>query len=252
MSSVFGFSTEASTGGGDFLPVVKYDSRAGRLFRIDRENDGTGWAKSEADITRSFKAVVDCANLETGYIEFLPAAAPVMSLVTIGNPLPPKPTPDARHGVRAMLKLSSECAGDKPRIREIAGNAKVFLQGFEALYLDYQAGKAANPDKLPIVELADTVPVKSGSGDKTSTNYKPVFKIVGWAARGDLVFVPKNAGGNGPAPGQTGHAGHAAQNSNVQGAPSSAPSTGSTLAAPPAAAPAPAPVPAPADEEDFG
>ena len=35
MSNVFGFSTEPSAGG-DFTPIIKYDARAGRIFRVDR------------------------------------------------------------------------------------------------------------------------------------------------------------------------------------------------------------------------
>lgn len=189
-SSVFGFSTSPSEGG-EFLPVVKLDSRSGRVFRIDRENIGGEWVKSEVDITKTFKAVCDLENLQTGWIDFQTGGAPVFALAQVGEPLPAKPTPNAKNGVRFMLKLSKDCGGDKP-IRELASSAKAFLGGVEKLYLDYQAGAKDNPGKLPIVILEDTVPVKTGSGDKSSTNYAPVFKITGWAPRGDLVFQPKN------------------------------------------------------------
>ena len=53
------------------------------------------------------------------------------------------------------------------------------------------AGKAANPGKLPVLTVEKIVPVKTGSGARSSTNYHPTFKLSGWAPRGDLVFVPK-------------------------------------------------------------
>ena len=198
MSSVFGFSTEAPAGG-DFMPIVKFDSRAGRVFRVDRENVGGAWATEPHDITRAFKAVMDLENLETGWMDFNTGGAPVFALARIGNPLPGKPTPTAKNGVRVILKLSKDCGGDKP-IRELSSSAKAFLQGMEELYIAYEKDKAANEGKLPVVVLEDTVPIKSGSGDKVSTNYRPVFRIAGWAPRGDLVWAPKNAAPLAPMP----------------------------------------------------
>lgn len=241
MSSIFGFSTESS-GGGDFIPVVKFDSRSGRAFRVDRENDGSGWVTTQVDITKNFKCVMDLENLETGWVHFPAGSAPIFSMVPLGEPLPPKPTPDAKNGVRVMLKLSSAVGGDKP-IREIAGNAKAFLAGIESLYIAYKEQAPANPGKLPIVVLEDTVPITSGSGDKKSTNYSPVFKITGWAPRGDLVFQPKNGGTGVP----TLAAAAAAVASDARQAP---PSTGSTrVEAPKAKAPEPAMAD---DDSDFG
>ena len=42
-----------------------------------------------------------------------------------------------------------------------------------------------------MIVLEKTTPIKSGSGERQSTNYQPTFKIVSWAPRGDLVFEPK-------------------------------------------------------------
>jgi hypothetical protein len=89
-----------------------------------------------------------------------------------------------------MLKLSKDCAGETSRVRELAGTSKAFLSGVEALYKDYLENKAANPGKLPIVVLEKIAAIKTG-GTKTSTNFHPTFRIIGWASRGDLTFVPK-------------------------------------------------------------
>lgn len=189
--SVFGFSTEPSSGG-DFIPIVKYDARAGRLFRIDRIDTGSGFENSPVDITSSFKAIVDFENIEVGWIDFPVGSAPSFSLVPMGQALPPRPSQKHKNGVRFMLKLAKDCGGDKP-IREISGTSKAYLSGIEAVYNAYLAEKGNNPGKLPVIVLEKTIPIKSSSGTQTSTNYQPTFKIASWAPRGDLVFQPKGA-----------------------------------------------------------
>src|SRR5688500_13241982 len=124
--SAFGFSTTTSSG--DFLPVVKYDSRAGRMFRLDRVDVGGQWINEQKDITSEFKAQFDFENLETSWINFQAGAAPVFALAKVGDPLPAKPSETARNGIRVLVKLAADIGGDK-RVRELAGNAKVFLQG---------------------------------------------------------------------------------------------------------------------------
>ena len=188
--SIFGFSTEISNGGGDFLPVLKYDARAGRFFRVDRVDTGNGFASEQVDVTTGIKFVADFENIEVGWIVFTPGSAPDFRLVPIGTQLPDRPSPNHKNGLRFMLKLSKECGGDKP-IREIAGTSKAFLSGIEAVYTAYLAEKGKNPGKLPVLTVDKITPVKTGTGAQSSTNYHPTFKISGWAPRGDLVFEPK-------------------------------------------------------------
>lgn len=225
--SVFGFSTEPSTGSGDFMPIVKYDARAGRMFRVDRVNDGSGWNASSEDVTSGFKAVFDFENLQAGWMDFSTGGAPVFAVAPIGAPIPTKPTPAAKNGVKFVIKLSKEAAGDQPAVREVSSSAKAFLSGIEEVYTAYKTEAAANAGKLPIIAMEKTTPIKSGTGDKTSTNYRPTFKIVGWAARGDI-----------PVPGTT---------PSTETA-SSPPSTGATQVS----APAPAATAELADADDFG
>lgn len=221
-TSVFGFST-APSNGGDFTPIIQYDARSGRMFRRDRVDNGQGWENEQVDITAIFKAICDFENIEVGWIVFTPGGAPDFRMVPLGNQMPDKPSPNHKNGLRFMLKLSKECGGDKP-IREIAGTSKAFLSGIEAVYLQYSGEKGKYPGKLPVLTLEKTSPVKSGSGQQSSTNYHPTFKISGWAPRGDLLFTPKAAPTvmNGSTP----------------------PSTGST--------PAPTPTVSEAADNDFG
>jgi hypothetical protein len=226
MKMALGFSNTGTSGGGDFLPIVKYDARAGRFFRVDRE-EGTS---TPVDITRNFKAVFDFENVETGWIAFVAGSAPDFQMTPMDAPNVEKPSANHKEGFRMHVKLHSECGGG---CRELASTAGVMKAGLNVLHDEYLAGVKANPGKLPVVVLKDTVPLTSGSGDKKSTNYQPIFEITAWVKR--PVELDEAAKAKAPvvAPAPL----------PARGAP---PSTGSTRAA------APAPRPAPDDEEDFG
>jgi len=173
-----GLNLNSSNGGKDFLPIVKFDARSGRMFRRDRING----ENEEVDITKTFKAVVDFENLEVGYINFNTGSAPDFHMAPHGEGLPDKPSQDYKQGVRFQVKLHADCGGD---VREMASNARSFLQGVDNLHNDYVAGSAKNAGKLPVVVLSDTMPVVSGEGSKRTTNYSPVFEIIGWVKRPD-------------------------------------------------------------------
>lgn len=228
-----GFNYSSGSGdNGDIVPFVKYDARAGRFFRNDRSQDSSGnYLNNAVDITPNFKAVMDLENLEVGYLLFAAGSAPAYMLVKLGDPMPQKPADGKwKQGLRVMMKLHADCGGD---IRETSSNAAAFLKGFDELHSLYEAGKAANPGKLPIVVLRTTMPITTGTGDKKSTNYQPVFEISGWAPRPkDLTHVAKIIG----------HQTIAPKNEFA-----AAPATGSTQVGAPAAKQL-----APAGADDFG
>lgn len=204
-----------NSGGGNFLPICKFDCRAGRMFKSDKI-DGE-W--SQTDITKNFKAVIDFENVETGWIKF-DGGAPDFVMVPLGEDKGSSPSENHKEGVRVVMKLNKSCGGD---VREMASTAKAFLKGLDALHDLYEEGVVKNKGKLPVVALSDTVAETSGEGVKKSTNYRPVFEITGWVDRPeDLVPSPRSA----------------------SPAKASAPSTGSTKVSAPKAAPA--------DDEDFG
>ena len=239
MSNIFGFSTEPSAGG-DFLPIVKYDARAGLWFRIDRVDSGQGFLPEPVDVTRNFKAIFDLENLETGWIAFPSGSAPLSSLVAMRDLLgktaqfPAQPGATYKHGLRFMLKLAKDIGGDRP-VREVMGTSKAFLNGIETLFRDYLKDSAANAGKLPVVVMDGITMIKTGSGNKVSSNYRPNLKIAGWAPRGDLEWKGR-AGVVAPA---------AAGNGAAAAGP---PSTGGTRAQ----APAPVPATPAVDLSDFG
>lgn len=213
---------------GDYLPIIKYDARAGRIFRRDRANG----ENNDVDITRSFKAVFDFENLETGWIDFDTGGAPSYSMSLLSSmDKPGRPSEKHRPGVRLIIKLHASCGGD---VREVSSTAKAFLRGIDEAHNAYLEGVKSNEGKLPVFVLKDTIATTTGEGARKSTNYVPVFEISGWVKRPeDLVY-------KGRAPAAS--ASPKMEDAKWAAQPSAPPSTGSTKAAPPP----------PADDEDFG
>lgn len=176
-------------GGFDRIPVVKYDARAGRLFRVDRSNASGQWVTDNVEITNGFQAVFDLENAEEGWLHFPQGAAPDIRTVKVGDPWPEKPSDKHRGGYRVRVLLGKQSGGD---VREMASNAKAAIDGLNPLHDAYLAGVKDNPGKLPVVSLEKTVTVKSKARDEAgrdieSTNYQPVWKIERWIDRPALL-----------------------------------------------------------------
>lgn len=180
-----GLSTESTGGGGDFTPVVKYDARAGRIFRIDREQTGDGWETKNVEITNGFTAVMDLENIQVGWALFQAGVMPSLAMVKLGQPMPAQPSDKHKQGFKVLMKLGKSSGGD---LREMAATAKCVLQGVDALHTAYEAGVKDNPGKLPVVILQGTESITSEGKDKdgnkqSSTNYKPIWAISKWVDR---------------------------------------------------------------------
>lgn len=188
MSSL-GFKNNGGGGSLDLVPIIKYDARAGRVSRVDRvqgATSATGWESEFEDITSKFRAVFDLENIEIGWINFS-GGAPDFVMFPMGEDHGEAPSPNHKEGFRIMLKLGKDCGGD---VRELCSTAGVVKGALGTLYDAYTAAK--KDAQLPVVVLKSTRPVVSGSGTQKSTNYEPVFEIVGWAPRPpDLVFKPR-------------------------------------------------------------
>lgn len=218
----------------DIISIIKYDARAGRFSRVDRQNNGTEWETEQVDITAGFVAVFDLENIEVGWMNFNTGGAPLFHLVKLGENSGQCPSAGFKEGFRIMLKLGKEAGGD---VREWCSVAKTTIGALDGLHNAYLDGVKANSGMLPVVAMKSAHPVKTAApGGKTQTNYAPVFEITKWVPRpADLVWKAKNASasGNGaPA---------------ASPAPSGPAATGATLASPPKAA-----SPTTADMDDFG
>lgn len=182
-----GLTTES--GGGDYTDIIKFDARAGRMFRIDRSQDSGGqWQTDQVEITNGFSAIFDLDNIEVGWALFAAGVAPQFSMVELGQPLPAKPSDTHKQGFRIMLKLGKSSGGD---LREFASCAKAVISSVDALHEAFLAGRKTNAGKLPVVSLTgSTAIVSEGKGQK-STNYSPIFEITKWVDRpAELGAVP--------------------------------------------------------------
>jgi hypothetical protein len=216
-----GLGLSVSSGSsGDRKPIVKYDARAGRMHRIDRQ-DGVN---NPVEVTNGFTAVFDLANIEVGYARFNAGGAPEWAMVKIGQPLPAKPAPDFKQAFRCNIKLNSKIGGD---VREFASAAGCVIQAMDSLYDAYSAAPERSQGKLPVVALTGTTMITSGSGAQKSTNYAPNFAITNWLARpADLgaasapapmtvVPPPMSRPTTGPVPPQGNGNGHADMNDDI-------------------------------------
>lgn len=225
-----GLQTEVTAG--DFLPIVKYDARAGRWTRRDRDNVGN---VDEVDITNQFRAVFDLENIEVGYMD-LTGAQPRWTMQHVSQGLPKKPEGEGwRQGFRLRLKLGKDIGGD---VREFASAAKAVIRPIDELHTAFMAAPERQQGKLPIVTMTGTSVVETvAPGGVKQRNYAPKLEIVGWVDR------PKDIAAQNAATQPANGAAHAAQ--------ASPPSTGATRMESPAPAAAAAPKAA-AMAEDFG
>jgi len=174
-----------ASGGEDRTPVIKYDARAGRLFRVDRAQVNGSWVTNDVEVTPVFQAIMDLERIEIGWLYFPTGAAPEITTAPFGSAMPPKPSDKHRSGFRVHMLTGKQTGGD---VREMASNAQVSIKGMDALHDAFLTGAKANPGKLPVVKLGQTVPVStSGKGADgkpvSSTNYQPVWEIVKWVDR---------------------------------------------------------------------
>jgi len=202
--------------GGNRTPIVKYDARAGRWFRVDGKDQ-------VVDISAGFAAVFDLAQIDIGWARFVAGSPPDISFARVPTVMPPQPTPDHKRGVRLHVKLSRSLGGD---VRALLTQAAIVMQAIDKLHDAYTAAPEAAQGLLPIVACPTTEAVTINIGAGKSTNYRPVLQIVSWVARpADLPITDP------PVPQPVAELAVPA-------------ATGSTVVPPPAprAAPAPAPV----------
>jgi hypothetical protein len=174
-----GLNTESS-GGGDFTPVIKFDARAGRMFRVDREQTASGWETTNVEVTNGFQAVFDFDNLEVGWALFAAGVAPSWVMVKHGQPLPARPSDQHKQAFRLHMKLGAKSGGD---VREFGSTAKAVLNGIDKVHDAYLAAKSANAGKLPVISLTGSKPIVSTGKGQSSTNYEPIFEVVKWVDR---------------------------------------------------------------------
>ena len=169
-----GFSTETSSSGSKFLPVVKFDAKAGEFIAVNRtpgESAGT-WDKEEVEVSLPTKVVMDMAELEVGWISFVPTYSCVM--VKAGEKLPPQPSADHKHSVRVKLFFKDH------GLRELTPTSKTVLRALDQLHDQYLSGAEKNAGKMPVVTIHGTE-TKKVSTPQGELRFKiPKWEITGW------------------------------------------------------------------------
>lgn len=170
-----GLST--SNDGGGFLPIIIYDARAGRLFKVERAQGPTGWESNRVDITSPAPTfLLDFGSIEVGVVRFAPTG-PDFITVPYGQPLPIAPTKEYKRCFRA--KVASKNLG----VREFSHSANCVLGAIDALHTEFEQAPEAAQGKIPAVQLSGTKAVPTNTPQGKTTNYAPVFTITGWADR---------------------------------------------------------------------
>jgi hypothetical protein len=173
------------SGGGDIKPFLKYDAKAGRLFRVDRvqQSDGS-FASDTVEITNTAQMVMDLANIRVGWINFT-SQGPIRRLAMLGKePMPPRPEekgtdgkPAFKQGFELDLVLNTGANGGNPSPRVLSSTAGCVIEAMDVLHDAYSSAPESKSGKLPVVRITGVS--KSGQ----STNYKPELAIVSWIDR---------------------------------------------------------------------
>ena len=171
-----GFNLETKSGG-DILPIVKWDAKAGDLIKQDRYQaaDGT-WQKDEQELELPIQIGMDLANIEVGWLSFA-AGAPDFQMVKYGEPIPAQPSPDHKEAFR--VRIGSSDLG----LREFSHSARTVLRAMDTLHNQFEAEAPANPGKLPVVTITGTDRVKVNSPNGELTFKAPVWSITSWIER---------------------------------------------------------------------
>lgn len=168
----------------DFLPIIKYDARAGKFRRVHRQQDSSGnYTSSEVDLPLPVIFLMDFSSLEIGWMNFS-SGTPDLQLVhwtleeqlgKVDPDIPEQPTADHRMGFRLLVKTV------EGEIRHFGHSSATVYRAFSGLHDGFLAcPQAADRNLSPVVRVAEILPVKGRQG---VTNYEPVFAIVKWADR---------------------------------------------------------------------
>jgi len=218
---------QATSDGGPIVQRVQYNATTGRWHRIERtqQSDG-GWDNERHELREGFKMAVDFGNVKVGWINFNTGGAPSYVLVTQGENFPQKPDNAHKQGAQLLVHLSKDGG-----LRQLSFNSQSVNVAFNELHDAYLSAPEAASGKIPVVQFDGTeeriTKGKDANGKPvSSTNYKPIFKIVQWIDR-----LPEFGERTVPPPG-----GHAATSGGNGAARPAAPQT-TTPARPVAAAP---------------
>lgn len=161
-----GFMTKRS-GGGSFLPYIKYDARSGRFKSVSRFQDSNGdWDSEEEKVELPLRVCVDFTTLEVGYIDTKNSPPDFSKLVPYkeGADFPESPGGDYKDGFRVQVY------NKKLGVRHWSSTAASVIGEMNRMYDEW--AKNDEKDMVSVVEISDVTEVKTGK----TTNYAPDMK----------------------------------------------------------------------------
>lgn len=165
--------------GGQYLPIIKYDARSGRMFRVDRTQGANGWESTSVDITNELPTfALDFRSIEVGWAAFL-STGPSFEMAPLGQPSPASPSKEHKQAFRVKVYGPKQLGG----VREFSSSSKAVISAIERLHNTYEASPEGRAGQIPVVKMTHTLPAKSTGPSGTTTNYAPVFEIVQWVDR---------------------------------------------------------------------
>jgi hypothetical protein len=169
-----GMKFDTSGTGRKFLPIVKFDAKAGDMMIVNREpqSDGT-WEKSEIELKFPVHAVCDFANIEIGWIGFVENRFDYV-MVKAGEKMPACPSSEHKQGIRLRMFFKDH------GVREFSHTSKNVLRVIDAIHTQAESEATANPGKMPVVTFTGTETVKLQTKQGELRFKVPAMEISKW------------------------------------------------------------------------
>lgn len=124
------------------------------------------------------QAIFDLENIKTGWCVIAEGEAPQWVMdEALDKPVVKPAGENWKRGFKVSV-MSKALFGDEP-VREYGTSGTGSVKSIEALYAQFEAERAANVGKVPVVEYKGSVPAKIGKGNTTI----PTLTIVKWVPR---------------------------------------------------------------------
>jgi hypothetical protein len=190
-----GMQTQMSSGGGNFTPIIKYYSDAGRFFEVNRvPNTEGGFNAIETELGQGTTFAMDFGSVEVGWALLAKGMAPSWAMVPFGQPKGPPPSPDHRDGFR--IKIWNQHLG----VREFAATAVTIKSAVDELHTLFEMAPEAQRGLVPVVRFSGILPIVVDGGQRgKKTYFRPILEIVNWTQRipelGERTVAIPRAGG---------------------------------------------------------
>lgn len=182
--------------GEDFIPYLKYNSKAGRWYA---KFDGY---QNEIEVQNPV-LIFDFPNIKTGWISFASDGPPNCVWDASLEQEAPRPESDkAKRGFQVVVvgRQPVPAAGKLALgAREFMGVAASIVKPVKQMFDEWEEASKEHQGELPAYQCTGVVPVVGNFG----TNYTPEFKLMGWRKREEvpeLNSITSSHHGNGEQP----------------------------------------------------